>query len=79
MTDDTWDEAFIASAFVSWHTEPAQCGSYIPMTEKEASRIFFDWLRKVKADAWDEAHGTPCDEYTRDEMCYEYHRNPYRD
>ena len=38
-----------------------------------------DWLRKVKADVWDETHGTPCDEYTRDAMCYEYHRNPYRD
>lgn len=54
MTDDTWDETSIASGFVAWYTEPRAYGSYTPLMEEEATRIFFDWLRKVKAYAWAE-------------------------
>lgn len=75
--DDTWDEAFISAAFVSWHTEPSEDGSYTPMTEQEAQETFDRWLNEERAKAWDEAitffetniYGevTPASEY-----------NPYR-
>lgn len=54
MTDDTWDDAFVASAFVSWHTEPSGDDSYIPMAEEEATRTFFNWLQRVRAEAFTE-------------------------
>lgn len=69
--DDTWDEAFISATFVSWHTEPSEDGSYIPMTEQEAQETFDRWLNEERAKAWDAGHtegaiGTPVTE------------NPYR-
>lgn len=78
MTDDTWDDAFVASAFVSWHTEPSEDDSYIPMAEEEASRTFFDWLQKVRAEAFDEGFDQGHyvnDSEDRDCGCRE---NPYR-
>lgn len=52
--DDAWDEAFIAAAFVSWHTEPSEDDSYIPMTEQEAQETFDSWLNEERAKAFDE-------------------------
>lgn len=53
VNDDTWDTAFIAAAFVSWHTEPSADDSYIPMTEDEAQEVFDRWLNARLAGAWD--------------------------
>lgn len=38
---------------------------------------FDRWLNEIRAEAWDEGHGYPCDKWVRSEMCREYHRNPY--
>lgn len=53
VNDDTWDTAFIAATFVSWHTEPSADDSYIPMTEDEAQEVFDRWLNEELAKAWD--------------------------
>lgn len=75
MTDDTWDETSIASGFVVWYTEPRAYGSYTPLIEEEATRIFFDWLRKVKAAAWSEGQQAGwCEGYSHGEP----ENNPYR-
>lgn len=79
MTDDTWDEAYISSAFVSWHTAPSEDGSYIPMTEDEASTVFDKWLNEVQAKAFDEGFDQGHyvnDSEDRDCGCRE---NPYRE
>jgi len=39
---------------------------------------FDRWLNEVKAQAWDQGHGAPCDEWWDSNMCREYHPNPYR-
>lgn len=52
--DDTWDEAFISATFVSWHTEPSDDGSYIPMTEQEAQETFDSWLNEERAKVWEQ-------------------------
>ena len=44
-----------------------------------AKQAEFDrWLNEVKAQAWDQGHGAPCDEWWDSNMCREYHPNPYR-
>lgn len=84
MTDDTWDEASIQSAFVWWHTESADYGTYIPMTEEEASRIFDGVIRKVKAEAWAEGFDAHDQDWKHhdannwgDEDCLDVTYNPY--
>ena len=60
---------------------------YIPTTESVrynwaaygVPQEHFDrWLNAERARVWDEGHGAPCDEWVVDEMCAEYHPNPYR-
>lgn len=79
-SDDTWDEAFISAAFVSWHTEPSDDGSYIPMTEQEAQETFDRWLNEERAKAWSEGYAdgqdsiyTSTNEWPNPDI-----RNPYR-
>ena len=84
------DDAHIASAFISWHTEePSSPGDWEPMTEQEASEHFWGWLAAhdatVKAEAWDEGYEAGFDDgeadafnhVTFDEPCIET-PNPYR-
>lgn len=47
-------------------------------TTQECDDEFDRWLNEIRAEAWDEGHGYPCDKWIRSEMCREYHRNPYR-
>lgn len=35
-------------------------------------------LDSIRAEAWDEGHGAPCDKWVVEEMCREFHPNPYR-
>lgn len=35
-------------------------------------------LNEIQAEAWDEGHGFPCDEWAYSEMCRKYHPNPHR-
>lgn len=49
-----------------------------PRTSKETAAEFDAWLNGVRAEAWDRGHGAPCDQWVIDEMCREYHPNPYR-
>ena len=50
------------------------------MQSPSATRMeeFDRWLNEVKAQAWDQGHGAPCDEWWDSNMCREYHPNPYR-
>lgn len=56
---------------------------FIQLNEQDHSRVksaeeFDRWLNEIRAEAWDEGHGYPCDKWIRSEMCREYHPNPYR-
>lgn len=75
-TTEEVKQRYKAGAWLKGDRNPDQFNPavYEPLYFAEFDR----WLNSVKAEAWDEGHGAPCDRWIRSEMCREYHPNPYR-
>lgn len=56
----------------------ATASTYRQSPNPDRMAEFDAWLDVVRAEAWDRGHGAPCDQWVIDEMCREYHPNPYR-
>lgn len=74
------EEAFIATSFIQFHTEDPGDGSYIPMTEDEASQRWSTWLAEYTRQQREEAFALGVDyQWKHRPMGNRTAWNPYRE